>query len=61
MQTKPFERISLNFSRTMPVRTRNAREFRLSFRIDLEHVYDVIDAPSAETMAAADGRPNDDE
>jgi hypothetical protein len=39
--TPPFENVSLDFSRTRVVRDRSAREFRLSFRIDLETPYDI--------------------
>jgi hypothetical protein len=40
-ETSPFESVSLDFSRTRVVRQRSAREFRLSFRIDLEVPYVV--------------------
>ncbi len=41
----PFSEVSLDFSRTRVVRDRAAREFSLSFRIDLDAVYDVVDGP----------------
>lgn len=41
--TAPFERISLDFTRQRVVRESNAREFRISFRIPLEHHYIVED------------------
>lgn len=49
---RPFERVSLDFSRTTTVRNRSAREFRLSFRIDMEAAYEVQPTP---TLAAAKG------
>jgi hypothetical protein len=44
--TLPFEDVSLDFSRTRAVRGHVAREFRLSFRIDLERRY-VMREPGA--------------
>jgi hypothetical protein len=38
-----FEQVSLDFSRTRSVRERNAREFRISFRADLDVRYEVKD------------------
>ncbi len=38
-QASPFRDVSLDFSRTRAVRGFSAREFRLSFRIDLEATY----------------------
>ncbi|MHC4128286.1 MAG: hypothetical protein ACYSUA_08985, partial [Planctomycetota bacterium] len=42
-----FSQVSLDFSRTRTVRQRNAREFRISFRADLDVRYEVedLDAP----------------
>ncbi len=40
--TAPFENVGLDFSRTRILRNRSAREFRLSFRIDLNVPYDVV-------------------
>jgi hypothetical protein len=40
--TEPFRQVSLDFSRTRDVRGRTAREFRLSFRINLEAEYEVV-------------------
>ncbi|MHC4653255.1 MAG: PilN domain-containing protein, partial [Planctomycetota bacterium] len=39
-----FEQVSLDFSRTRVVRERNAREFRISIRADLDVRYDVEDS-----------------
>ncbi|MEM7227681.1 MAG: PilN domain-containing protein [Planctomycetota bacterium] len=39
----PFDRVALDFSRTRTMRGRSAREFRLSFRIDLERNYVIVD------------------
>jgi hypothetical protein len=36
-----FRDVNLDFSRTRDVNKRDAREFRLSFKIDLDSVYDV--------------------
>jgi Tfp pilus assembly protein PilN len=38
-----FEQVTLDFSRTRTVREKSAREFRISFRADLERRYDVAD------------------
>jgi hypothetical protein len=55
----PFKDVSLDFSRTRLVRERMAREFRVSFRIDLDAVY--IDATGSQRQhAAAAGREGDD-
>jgi len=40
-QAAPFKDVSLDFSRTRRVNDRDAREFRLSFRIDLDAPYAV--------------------
>lgn len=41
----PFRDVSLDFSRTRSVRDKSAREFRLSFWIDLDRPYEVVDMP----------------
>jgi len=49
----PFQRVSLDFSRTRLVREKSAREFRLSCRVDLEALYDVeLHTPA---VASAEG------
>jgi hypothetical protein len=40
-QTPPFRDVTLDFSRTRDVHGRDAREFRLSFRIDLDAMFSV--------------------
>ena len=52
-EVPPFEKVSLDFSRTKPVRGRSAREFRLSFRIDLEAPYEIA-TPVAELASAGE-------
>jgi hypothetical protein len=47
-QTPPFTDVSLDFSRTRSVHNKSAREFRLSFRIDLERRYEVAQAAVAQ-------------
>lgn len=42
----PFEKVSLDFSRTRLVRDHSAREFRLSCRIDLDALYQVVSRES---------------
>jgi hypothetical protein len=42
--TPPFEQVSIDFSRGRRVNERDAREFRLSFRINLENTYNVMSA-----------------
>jgi hypothetical protein len=42
--TPPFEAVSLDFSRSRRVHDRDAREFRVSFRIDLDTTYRVTRA-----------------
>ena len=49
-----FQQVSLDFSRTKTVRNLSAREFRISFRVDLNVAYEVDDLPSSE-MTAAEG------
>jgi hypothetical protein len=39
--TPPFREVNLDFSRTRDINGRDAREFRLSFKIDLDVGYDV--------------------
>ncbi len=41
--------VSLDFSRTRNIRGRSAREFRVSFRIDLDRAYEVVDREPART------------
>ena len=38
-----FKQIGIDFSGTRSVRERSAREFRISFRVDLEAKYEVVD------------------
>jgi hypothetical protein len=40
-ETPPFRDVNLDFSRTRDVNGRDAREFRLSFKIDFDSSYDV--------------------
>jgi hypothetical protein len=47
-QIEPFGDISLDFSRTRAVRGIMAREFRLSFRIELDVPYEIVDASVAD-------------
>ena len=42
-----FEHVSLDYSRTRAVRGRNAREFRISFRADLDVRYEVSELPQS--------------
>jgi hypothetical protein len=51
-EIEPFRDVSLDFSRTRDVNGHVAREFRLSFAIDLEVPYEVTTVPSA---GSADG------
>ena len=39
--------VSLDFSRTRNIRGRSARQFRVSFRIDLDKAYEVVDREPA--------------
>ena len=41
--------VSLDFSRTRNIRGRSAREFRVSFRIDLDRAYEVVDREPTRT------------
>ena len=43
-KSPPFDGVSLDFTRSRTVRDRGAREFRLSFRVDLDRTYQVVDA-----------------
>ena len=49
-----FEHVSLDFSRTRSVRERIAREFRVSFRINLDLPYRVVAAPRVDAEEVAD-------
>lgn len=49
-----FEHVSLDFSRTRSVRERIAREFRVSFRINLDLSYRVVAAPPVEAEEVGD-------
>jgi hypothetical protein len=40
-ETKPFRDVNLDFSRTRAVRGRTAREFRVSFRVDMDAAYET--------------------
>ncbi len=51
-----FEQVSLDFSRTRTVRGANAREFRISFRIDLSAEYEVEELKAADLASAGGGR-----
>jgi len=54
-QSPPFKDVSLDFSRTRRVNDRDAREFRLSFRIDLDVPYAVtyVDPTDASTATVS--------
>jgi hypothetical protein len=47
-QTPPFRDVNLDFSRTRDVNGSDAREFRLSFKIDFDAAYDVAYVPSGQ-------------
>jgi hypothetical protein len=49
-----YERVSLDFSRTRVVRERGAREFRISFLIDLDVLYRVVEAPPPQAGEVVD-------
>lgn len=49
-----FESVTMDFSRTRQVRENPAREFRLSFRIDLNVPY-IVESPSVEAHANVEG------
>ena len=51
--TPPFKDVSLDFSRTREVRGQSAREFRVSFRIDLETAYRLANAADRSPVAIA--------
>jgi len=51
--TPPFRNVNLDFSRTKKVNDRDAREFRLSFKIDLNAAYVVAYAEHNSTPAGA--------
>jgi hypothetical protein len=56
--TVPFEDVSLDFSRSRRVNDKDAREFRVSFRIDLDRHYQVAHT-DADTKRAAPRRVAD--
>lgn len=49
-----YEHVSLDFSRTRVVRERGAREFRISFLIDLDVPYRVVEAPQLQAGEVLD-------
>ena len=49
-----YEHVSLDFSRTLVVRERGAREFRISFLIDLDVPYRVVEAPQPQAGEVVD-------
>ncbi len=49
-----YEHVSLDFSRTRVVRERGAREFRISFLIDLDVPYRVVKAPQPQSGEVVD-------
>ena len=49
-----YEHVSLDFSRTRAVRGRGAREFRISFLIDLDVPYRVVAAPPPQAGEVVD-------
>lgn len=49
-----YEHVSLDFSRTRVVRERGAREFRISFRIDLDVSYRIAEAPQLQAPGVVD-------
>ncbi len=49
-----YERVSLDFSRTRVVRERGAREFRISFLIDLDVPYRLVKAPRPQAGEVVD-------
>jgi len=51
-ETPPLRAVSLDFSRTRVLRGHSAREFRLSFRIDLDATYERVDAPPPSQQVA---------
>lgn len=48
--TRPFEAVSLDYTRTRTVRNENAREFRVSFQIDLGADYRVTSLAAGEEV-----------
>ena len=59
-QIEPLRNVSLDYSRTRSVRERPAREFRLSFRVDLDVPYEVIEQvdPALDVSAHAQEVPD---
>ncbi|MEE9130126.1 MAG: hypothetical protein V3T84_08915 [Phycisphaerales bacterium] len=49
-----YEHVSLDFSRTRAVRGRGAREFRISFLIDLDVPYRIVEAPQPQAEGVVD-------
>lgn len=55
--TAPFRDVNLDYSRSRLVRTQSAREFRVSFRIDLDARYELSDAGGDGTDPARTAPP----
>jgi hypothetical protein len=60
-KSPPFDGVSLDFTRSRVVRDRGAREFRLSFRVDLDRTYQVVDASTDPLAQPEPQRPGDQE
>jgi len=55
--TSPFRDVNLDFSRTRSVNGHDAREFRLSFKIDLDARYEVTYRESSSNELSAQAAP----
>ena len=52
----PFAEVNLDYSRSRSVRDRPARDFRLSFVVDMDHAFEV-NVVSVDAVAAGESSP----
>ena len=54
---EPFAEVNLDYSRSRTVRARPARDFRLSFIVDMDHAFEVEPAVTVDATAAGGTTP----
>ena len=54
---EPFAEVNLDYSRSRTVRTRPARDFRLSFIVDMDHAFEVTPAITVDATGYGESKP----
>ena len=54
---EPFAEVNLDYSRSRTVRTRPARDFRLSFIVDMDHAFEVAPTVTVDAGGYGDSKP----